>query len=182
MTNSPIHYYLRSTLKNQDTLVSFKKIVDYLMSFVGDVEVVIQASKAKGKEKTSSAIVYYIGTPNVARMQLEKTGQITVSISNNDNATINLINNVSNNIGFRIYNPQINAYLLNDVNIYDLTTIKANRSLRDLSSLLTKPDYAKLDNSYYEGYANGLIAGCLIASALFIMGVTVTILNVSKNK
>lgn len=119
MSNTQINYYLKPAIEN-----SFEKIIEYLMTFVGDIEVKM--------ENGTSAIVYYIGTPTVAKLNLEKNGQITVTISSDDNVTINLINNRAQGLGFRVYNPQINAYLPNDVNIFDLTTIKVDPTIKNV--------------------------------------------------
>lgn len=122
-----IQYYLRPTIKQENPLNSFNKIIDYLISFTGDIEV--------NKESETSAIIYYLGTPTTAHITLEKTGQLTVNISKDDNVTINLINNIAKNIGVRIYNPQINCYLPNDVNILDLTTIKPDLNIKNVLNL-----------------------------------------------
>lgn len=122
-----INYYLRPTSDRENSLNSYNKILEYFMSFVGDIEV--------KKEPNNSAIIYYIGTPTIAFIKLEKTGQITVTISNNDNVTINLINNQAISLGFRVYNAQLNCYLPNDVNLYDLTTIKVDTNIKNVLNL-----------------------------------------------
>lgn len=119
-----VHYYLRNINKSQKPEVVFNKIIEYLMTFIGDIEI--------KKENHKSITIYYIGTATVAFLKLEKTGQITVAILPNDNVTINLIKNIAQSIGIRIYNPQINSYLLNDVNIYDLTTIKVDPTVNNV--------------------------------------------------
>ena len=119
-----IHYYLRNIYKNKDSKGNFQKIIDYLLTFVGDIEV--------KKDTEEKAIIYYLGTPTVAHLKLEKTGQVTVTISKDDNVTINLINNLAQSLGFRVYNPQINAYLPNDVKIFDLTTIKVDPTIKNV--------------------------------------------------
>ena len=119
-----IHYYLRNIYKNKDSKSNFQKIIDYLLTFVGDIEV--------KKDTEEKAIIYYLGTPTVAHLKLEKTGQVTVTISKDDNVTINLINNLAQSLGFRVYNPQINAYLPNDVKIFDLTTIKVDPTIKNV--------------------------------------------------
>ncbi|HIH46783.1 TPA: hypothetical protein HA297_00640, partial [Candidatus Woesearchaeota archaeon] len=75
-----IHYYLRNIHKIKDLKSNFQKIIDYLLTFVGDIEV-----KKETKEK---AFIYYLETPTVAHLKLEKTGQVTVTISKDDNVTI----------------------------------------------------------------------------------------------
>ncbi|KKP46373.1 MAG: hypothetical protein UR39_C0011G0025 [Candidatus Woesebacteria bacterium GW2011_GWA1_33_30] len=122
-----IHYYLRNIHKIKDLKSNFQKIIDYLLTFVGDIEV-----KKETKEK---AFIYYLETPTVAHLKLEKTGQVTVTISKDDNVTINLINNVAVGCGFRIYNPQINCYLPNSANILDLTTIKIDPTIKNVLNL-----------------------------------------------
>lgn len=134
-----IHYYLRPTNNNHDPKKSFDKILEYLISFVGDIEV--------KKENDTTAIIYYIGTPTTAHLKLEKAGQITVIISADDNVTINLINNTAQGIGYRVYNSQINCYLPNDVNIYDLTTIKIDTSIKNVLNLYQLTPLFQLRNS-----------------------------------
>lgn len=119
-----VSYYLRATNKSLNPVSSFMKILEYLMTFVGDIEV------KKINEK--SAIIFYIGTPNSAYLRLEKDNEIVVQISPDDNITISLIKNIANNLGLRIYNPQIKSYLLNDVNIMDLTTIKIDPTIKNV--------------------------------------------------
>lgn len=126
-----IQYYLRPTTKRSDYKNSFDKIIEYFMTFVGDIEV--------KKESDMTAIIYYIGTPTTAQLNLEKTGppdgevnQITVTISKDDNVTINLINNQAQTLGFRIYNAQINCYLPNDVNIFDLSTVMVEANIKNI--------------------------------------------------
>ena len=119
-----IHYFLKPTIKQQNSKNTFLKIIEYLMPFTGDIEVKM--------ENGTSAIIYYIGTPTVAKLNLEKNGQITVTISSDDNVTINLIKNQAQGLGFRVYNSEINCYLPNDVNIYDLTTIKLDPTVKNI--------------------------------------------------
>lgn len=125
MSNTQINYYLRPTNSNQDSLNAFNKIIEYLMTFVGDIEV--------KKESDTSAIIYYLETPTVAFLTLKK--ELIVTVNPEDNVTINLIKNISQNIGFRIYNSKINCYLPNDVNIYDLTTIKLEPNVKNVLNL-----------------------------------------------
>lgn len=119
-----VSYYLTTTNKSISPVNSFTKIIDYLISFTGDIEV--------KKEGEQSAIIYYIGTPNSAHIRLENIGEIVVEIPPDDTITISLIKNIANNLGLRIYNPHIQAYLLNDVNILDLTTIKVDPTIKNV--------------------------------------------------
>lgn len=122
-----IHFYLRPITKNENSSNIYNKIIGYLMTFVGDIEV--------KKESETSTTIYYVGSPATAFLKLEKTGQLTVNVSPDDNITISLINNMAQSLGFRVYNPQINAFLPNDVNIYDLTTIKVDPNVKNLLNL-----------------------------------------------
>lgn len=120
-----INYYLKPVNDSVDLKNSFLKVIEYLLTFVGDIEV--------KKENESSAIIYYIGTPTVAFLTLNKT--LTVTISAEDNLTINLIKNIASNIGIRIYNSKLNCYLLNDTNIIDLSTIKVDQTIKKILNL-----------------------------------------------
>lgn len=122
-----INYYLKPVSDSVDLKNSFLKIIEYLLTFVGDIEV--------KKESENSAVIYYLRTPTVAFLKTEKTKQITITISLNDNVTINLINNLTTSLGFRIYNPQFNCYLPNNVNILDLTTIKVDPNIMNVLNL-----------------------------------------------
>ena len=122
-----INYYLKPINDSVDLNNTFSKIIEYLLTFIGDIEV--------KKENNNSAIIYYLETPTVAFLKLEKTGQLTVTISQNDNVTMNLINNQAQSLGFRVYNSQFNCYLPNDVNLYDLTTTKVDQTIKKILDL-----------------------------------------------
>lgn len=128
-----IIYYLRSTNSHFDPQSSFQKIIDYLLTFVGDIEVQIETKENK-KASESIATVYILGTPHSSSLKLEKTGQITVILNPNDSITISLIANIAKGISLRIYNPQTNSYLLNDPNIFDLTSFKINPKIESIIS------------------------------------------------
>ncbi len=122
-----INYYLRPNNEPYDSKNAFCKILEYFISFTGDIEI--------EKENETSATVYYIGTPTTAHIKVETSGQLTIIVSPDDNITINLIKNIAGEIGCRIYNSQLNCYLPNNVNIYDLTTIKIDPNIKNVINL-----------------------------------------------
>lgn len=111
-----IYYHLVSEQKNKNSEVGLKKIIDYLLTFPGDIQV--------SPDQKGSATISYTETPLVAT--LKTTGklnrQITLTCEENDNISVNLLKNVTKNIGYRIFNPQTLSYLVNDPTVLDLTT------------------------------------------------------------
>lgn len=113
-----------SLIKNQnrpgDMEADFNKINDYLLTFVGDITVV--------KEKPGQIEISYTEVPFKAILKTN-TPQITLTCEEEDNLSVNLIKNVTGNIGYRVFNLQTNAYLVNDPNLLDLTSINIHPKL-----------------------------------------------------
>jgi len=103
----------------------FKKIIDYLLTFVGDVNIT--------RDEKGSALISYTESPLKATLAKSKrlggkdtssSSQITLTCSKDDNLSVNLIKNVTGNIGYRIFNIQTRSFLVNDPSLMDLTTVK----------------------------------------------------------
>lgn len=130
MFTDPVTYHLTRSNASSDSINGFQRIIDYLLTFVGDVEV--------KKENENFIYITYTGTPTFATLKTDKnldnpdgviTGQMTLTCNSDDNFSINLIKNVTGNIGYRIYNPQTKSFMVNDNNLIDLTTTKIDPSV-----------------------------------------------------
>lgn len=130
----PIKFHLTNDrLTNLQS--DFQKIIDYLLTYVGEIEV--------KKENDNLAHIIYTGTNISATLKAGSppkvsdsiiSGQITLTCNRYDNVSINLIRNVTKNIGLRIYNPQTESFLVNDPNLLDLTTHKMDENLLKIFS------------------------------------------------
>lgn len=123
MAPDPVHYYLVRERTIGDFEADFKKIIDYLLTFVGDVSVI--------KERDNAVVISYTETPLKATLTKSRRGkdtaissQMTLTCERNDNLSVNLIKNVTGNIGYRIFNLQTGSFLANDPNLMDLTTVR----------------------------------------------------------
>lgn len=125
-----IHYYLVKTTNEGNVFSDFKKIIDYLLTFVGDLEI--------NKKNEGEVEIAYTETPLKATLKTHtppKTTdapylfQIDLTCQRNDNISVNLLKNVTKNIGYRIFNPQTQAYLVNDPNALDLTTVDLDKNI-----------------------------------------------------
>jgi hypothetical protein len=113
---NPVYYHLTNDQEKADAKSDFKKIIDYLLSFAGDISI--------SNQKDGAAVVSYSETP--MRASLKTTGklnrQITLTCEKEDNVSVGLIKNVTRDINYRIFNTQTLSYLVNDPGILDLTT------------------------------------------------------------
>src|SRR3989304_3576492 len=115
MPGAALTYWLKSTNPSPDPLIGWQKIIDYLLTFVGEVEV------KKPSEKT--ALIYYTDTQTVAKLEADApTGQISLTCDPSDNVTINLIKNVTKNISWRIFNTKTKSFLVNEPNLLEVST------------------------------------------------------------
>lgn len=114
-----------SLVRNQnrlgDTEDDLNKINDYLLTFVGDIAVT--------KDKKGQMEISYTEVPFKATLKTNTPPHITLTCEKEDNLSVNLIKNVTENIGYRIFNIQTNSYLVNDPNLMDLTSVKINPRL-----------------------------------------------------
>lgn len=125
-----VKYYITKPSGIGSALEGLNKIIDYLLTFVGEVQV-----KKNGDNK---ATIVYTDSPITAELTIDSkpkhsdtkiSGQITLTCLNTDNVSVNLIRNAVKNIGFRIYNPKTESYLVNDPNLLDLTTHQVDKTI-----------------------------------------------------
>jgi len=137
MPADSVQFYLVREKAVGDLEADFKKIIDYLLTFVGDVSIT--------RDRKGSAVISYTETPLKATLAKSKRlggkdtaapSQITLTCSKDDDLSVNLIKNVTGNIGYRIFNIQNRSFLANDPSLMDLTTVKI------------EPDIARIFASY----------------------------------
>ena len=123
MFKHPVYYHLTNDQKTVDAKSDFKKIIDYLLTFAGDIGVKTQ--------KDGSALVSYSETPLMAILKTsgKLNRQITLTCEKEDNISVNLIKNITKSINYRIFNPQTLSYLVNDPGILDLTTANVDKDI-----------------------------------------------------
>lgn len=131
--NDPVNYYLVRGHRLGSLEADFKRITDYLLTFVGEVGLT--------KENEGSVIVSYVDTDLKARLNTTLNSkaqdsvisqQITLTCEKADNVSVNLLKNVTKTIGYRIFNPQTKSFLVIDPNLLDLTTVKVNAKLQKI--------------------------------------------------
>jgi hypothetical protein len=119
----PIKFHLVRDGKPGDPQADLKKIIDYLITFVGEVSV--------KRESPSLVTISYANTPLQATLKTvggaakkgEVVVQMTLTCEREDNLSVNLLKNVTKNIGYRIFNPQNNSFLVVEPQLMDLTTV-----------------------------------------------------------
>ncbi len=123
MFKNPVFYHLTNDQNTVDAKSDFKKIIDYLLTFAGDIGVKTR--------KDGSAVVTYSETPLTATLKTsgKLNRQITLTCEKEDNISVNLIKNVTKDINYRIFNPQTLSYLVNDPGILDLTTANVDQQI-----------------------------------------------------
>ncbi len=144
-----VKYHLMVDRMEVSPKENLQKIIDYLITFTGEIEV-----KKSGDD---FATIFYLGTPLTASLNTNIKHDLTdTSISNhitltcdwNDGISLNLLKNVTKNIGLRIFDPQTQSFLVNDAN---LLTINVNDldspTLRIFSRYKLTPLF-QLNNSF----------------------------------
>lgn len=102
---------------------SLSNIVDYLLTFVGEISV---------QKEGNSATIFYTDSPTTAYLKMDgKT--IDLICQENDSVTVNLIKNITSRHGSRIFNVKTQAFLVNDSNVLDITN---NEIKKEIVSLL----------------------------------------------
>ncbi|MCX6816693.1 MAG: hypothetical protein NTZ93_02430 [Candidatus Beckwithbacteria bacterium] len=96
-------YFIKTTQPQTD----LKRINDYLLTFVGEIQV--KTNTAAG------ASIFYSGLKTPSTLTL-KPNQIRLVCSPEDNLSVTFIRN----IGLRIYNPLLKAFIPNDPNILEV--------------------------------------------------------------
>jgi hypothetical protein len=131
--NDPVKFYLVRDRKIGDLEADFQKINNYLLTFTGDINI---KKEKKGLIEISYSEVPFKATlkagSDLKTKDIVVSRQMTLTCEKEDNLSVNLIKNVTKNIGYRIFNPQINSYLVNSPNILDLTTIKIEKDILEI--------------------------------------------------
>ena len=121
-----ISYHLTSDQPGADAKKDLQKIIDYLLTFVGDVGI--------KKENDGHATISYSDTLLTATLATtgQRNRQITLTCQKNDTVSVHLIKNITKQIGYRIFNPQTLSYMVNDPNVLDLTTADVDDDIRNI--------------------------------------------------
>jgi len=142
-----VQYNLVRDNKLGNLISDFNKIVDYLLTFTGDISI--------NKESPGKALISYTGTQITATLITDtnpaakdiESSQMTLNCEDSDGVSINLIKNVLANIGYRVFNPQTQSYLVNDPGVLDLTTGEIDSKIKELiKSNGLKPIFRYRDN------------------------------------
>lgn len=125
-----IKFHLVRGAKIGDLAADFNKINDYLLTFVGDVSVKYEKEGLLEISYSEAPFRAFLKTDSdLTTKDAAVSSQMTLTCEKQDNLSVNLIKNVSTNLGYRIFNPQIGSYLVNDPNILDLTTVKVGQEI-----------------------------------------------------
>lgn len=117
-----VTYFLLPRLKEQDISEDFKKLLSWLNE--QGVEIT--------KESEARFRINYQDRPHVAHLGLTgptdqalqgDTGRITLEVSRADAYTIRNIKTFAQDVGYRIYNLELNTFLPEASNVRDLTTL-----------------------------------------------------------
>jgi len=117
----PIVYEIVSSNPGVSTKTIFKKISDYLLTFVGDIEL-------KNEQEEIIKIIYQ--QTGVFSVLLPQKSQIIINPS--DYLTLNLIRINANTNGYRIKNVCRNYFLPQDPNLLEIKKEELSKSLTDI--------------------------------------------------
>ncbi len=122
MSTRLVTYKLVHANRATDTSQSLQKIIDYLLTFVGEIQI-----KPKAKH---SYYISYTDTKLLATIQTKPPlKQIILTCNPQDNLSVNLIKKVTKNIGLRIFNNRTKSFLINDPNLLDLTSAPIDKAI-----------------------------------------------------
>ena len=122
MFSDPIKFYLVRDSKIGSLKDDFRKIINDLATYgdigfnqasEGDVTLSFTETPIKANLKTSI---------NVKNQDYVSSQQIILTCERKDNVSVNILKNITSRIGYRIFNPQNNYFLVNNPGIIDLTT------------------------------------------------------------
>lgn len=112
--NSPIetvYYYLVNTAPQKSLAADFESIISYLGTY-GDIGLTRQGN---------TALFSFPESQRQSSLKLALPDRIVVNCEKNDGLTINILKNVTQNLGYRIFNPLTSAFLVIDPNLLDLS-------------------------------------------------------------
>ncbi|KKP72461.1 MAG: hypothetical protein UR68_C0015G0022 [Candidatus Roizmanbacteria bacterium GW2011_GWA2_35_19] len=107
--------------KNGDPQNDFKKIIDYLLTFPGEVTI--------ERLNDKSIIIAYSETTMVAGLKIDRSGDLVLACDDNDEVSVNLLKNITGKISRRIYNTRTQSFLVNDPNLLEATLNHTDKKL-----------------------------------------------------
>ncbi len=145
MFTDPIKFYLVRE-KIGDISKDIEIIISYLGTY-GDVGI-------KRNDKNSLVISYpetltksTLTTPLLSNRDAISSQQITLTCERKDNFTVNVLKNITRKLGYRIFNPQNNSYLVEDPALIDLTTCELEEKLDKIFKLYKLTPRFQFQNS-----------------------------------
>lgn len=123
MFKDPVHFHLTTDSNLDNPSINVTKLLTYLNTVDG-----VRA----GSDNNGAITIRYEGSPIQALLRTNiNKGTNDAVISNEflltceraDNIAINLLRNAVASIGYRIFNPTLSCFLVNELNLVDLTTI-----------------------------------------------------------
>ncbi len=144
-----VQYHLTVERMEASPKENLQKIIDYLITFTGEIEV-----KKTGDD---FATIFYVGTPLTASLSTNIkhdltdtriSNHITLTCDWNDGVSLNLLKNVTKNIGLRIFDPQTQAYLVNDANLLTLNPNGIDSATKRIFAKYKLNPLFQLNNSY----------------------------------
>jgi hypothetical protein len=74
-----------------------------------------------------TSVKSFLVTENKSKKSdIKLSRQLMLVCNKGDNASVNLLRNVVTSIGYRVYNPTLECFLVNELNLMDLTTINVD--------------------------------------------------------
>jgi len=122
----PVFFHLVKSTPPANLLQDYKSILDYLATF-GDIGLL--------KQSDSDTTITYPDSPVVSHLSIAPPDRIILTCEKIDNTSINLLRNVAPRHEFRVYNPVLGCFLVNEPNLLDLTTIEVEPMLRAVFSI-----------------------------------------------
>ena len=115
MLSDPVHFLLVKDHSFQNPMADLEKIVAYL-STVGGVRADMNID--------NQVEISYDGSPIKAFVKVDPTSlQLLLTCERQDNVAVNLLRLACPGIGYRIYNPVLKCFMVNELTLMDLTTI-----------------------------------------------------------
>ncbi|MFC1627279.1 hypothetical protein ACFL18_01830 [Patescibacteria group bacterium] len=131
----PVQFYLLANQKPTNPEAGLNRIITHLNTVSG-------VSTLVGKNNNIS--IFY-GHPLVTslletNLKKNKSDLITsqeflLTCERHDNVAVNLLRSVISSIDYRLYNPTLKCYMVNELNLMDLTTIKLDKFLKKIFKL-----------------------------------------------
>lgn len=110
----PVYYHLTRDQSDVNAEADLQKIIAYLLTFTGDINVKMDGALAH---------ITYAESPLIATIKTsgDANRQITLTCEKEDHISVDLIKNITKNMNYRIFNAQSLSYMVNDPHVLDLT-------------------------------------------------------------